>query len=246
MLPDTIVERARKGDRKAIVALIKQRLQLQGIKAETLLIEDCLQVMLTPDQPVDQDGNFNLIYQVVKEIDTEQIKTIQMQLQKSGKKLPRWMQRFERFEQQAVIDLTGKVNLASFEEKADLAKILSQYEAGARDFSSVNLCESDLRGIKLGFANLQKAQLTWSNLSGASLGYANLSFAKLNHANLSGANLQSANLRGANLRGANLQSANLSWAQLTGADLTEADLTGANLSNADLLRVIMPDGTLLN
>jgi len=99
--------------------------------------------------------------------------------------------------------------------------------------ATVELWDSNLRGI-----NLEGAQLPCVNLLGADLRYANLRGANLWEASLSWANLEGADLRNANLVGASLAEANLQGADLEGADLryanlSYADLTGAKIEGAD-------------
>lgn len=136
--------------------------------------------------------------------------------------------------------------LDSVEKVKAVKDFLARYAAGEREFTNINLSETDLSGVNLTLANLHHAELIWSNLKGANLYHINLSRAKLRHANLSGVTLRSSNLQGADFLNANLKGADLSWSNLNGANLTGADLTDANFNNAILERVILPDGTLLD
>lgn len=95
----------------------------------------------------------------------------------------------------------------------DAAELVSQYTAGKRDFTSIELSAVDLRNANLKGADLSYAELGKADLSGANLRGVDLSYANLNEANLSGANLRGAILIGTDLR----------HAELDAADLREAD-----------------------
>jgi uncharacterized protein YjbI with pentapeptide repeats len=106
--------------------------------------------------------------------------------------------------------------------EADLAgitlqrhEVLGGVNLGRVHLKGANLCEADLRGVKLQDAiDLRKAVLLKANLAGVRLFKADLSKAAL---------------AGANLTGADLSEADLSEADLNGADLSEAILGGTIL-----------------
>ncbi len=116
----------------------------------------------------------------------------------------------------------------------DISQLSEQYAAGIRDFSGINLAESNLTGIDLTGANLSGAKLSVANLTDANLSKVNLNFAQLNVARLSGAKLEGAKLNYALLNVANLIRANLKKADLTEAKLVKVELIRADLSEADL------------
>jgi uncharacterized protein YjbI with pentapeptide repeats len=134
--------------------------------------------------------------------------------------------------------------------------LLEQYAAGKRDFSGINLSESNCVGLNLSEINLQQAILNVVNFTGANLSRANLSQAKLNVARLNGANLSQSNLLGASLNVANLiqaiaRRANFRGASFVQAELIRADLSGStlqdsNLSDADLREAKLRRANLLN
>lgn len=115
-----------------------------------------------------------------------------------------------------------------------LEELLAKYEAGERDFRSVDLSEANLSGVKLNEANFSHANLSIVNLSGSHLCGTDFSHAQINVARLSGAYLHQANLNHASLNVANLIRADLSRAQLQSASLIRAELIRADLSRADL------------
>lgn len=114
-----------------------------------------------------------------------------------------------------------------------------------RDFSGLNLAETQLRGrdltdSRLLQADLQGAGLMQSVLTNATLIGANLSSANLVSAKLGGANLWGANLARANLTGVDLTGADIQFSYLVGADTTDATLTNVDLSKADLGNATRP------
>ncbi len=243
LIPEEVLQQAHSGDPQAIAALIDHQLATQGVQVSADLRRDCLQVVLEAEQALDQAAIVDLIHRELQQLAPLGVRTVRVYGQKPGQELPLWTQQVELMPTLATAELpTTTQNPPSLDE----AQLCRRYADGERDFSGSNLSEANLRGAKLSLANLQQANFTWADLREASLSHANLSAAKLNYARLANANLRGANLQGASLLGADLRGANLSWAQLTGANLTGADLTGANLLEANLLRVIMPDGTLLD
>jgi TIR domain/Pentapeptide repeats (8 copies) len=106
-----------------------------------------------------------------------------------------------------------------------------------RNFSKIDLSDTDLRETILFGANLSKANLADADLSGSDLDTAKLAGANLKGCNLTytrfvfatlrGANLSSTNLVGTNLQHANLEKANLKGAILSGAILADVNLSGA-------------------
>ena len=110
----------------------------------------------------------------------------------------------------------------------------SAYDAGERNFSSLQwpgaeLSELNLSGSFFIQANLERANMISSVLTGADLRGADLRGTNLRGADLRGANLTGADLTGANLTGAKLSNANLERTNFSGAILTDVDLRGAFL-----------------
>ncbi len=127
--------------------------------------------------------------------------------------------------------------------------ICNRYATGERDFSNLNLSETNLSGANLNDIDLHGTNLSVANLSGIHLMRANLNHAKLNVARLSGANLVQAQLYQAILNVANLAMADLREAQmretlLFRAELMRADLSRANLKHANLNSADLSKATL--
>ncbi|MBJ7898495.1 MAG: pentapeptide repeat-containing protein [Cyanobacteria bacterium RI_101] len=119
----------------------------------------------------------------------------------------------------------------------DPSDLVSQYQAGRRDFQNQSLRRADLHGLSLAGADFSGADLTEANLRDADLQGANLTGALLNGADLSGADLTGIKAQGASflktyLLKTNLPQANLDNALCTGAFLTRANLTDASLKGA--------------
>ena len=104
-----------------------------------------------------------------------------------------------------------------------------------------NLCEEDLRNIKLRYVDLRCAILQSVDLRGA-----DLSYACLDTANFKDANLQGTNFYGANLQRACFQNANLYNAWLLEADLRYADLCSArNIPNLSWTSIVPECGSFI-
>ncbi|MFN5513893.1 MAG: pentapeptide repeat-containing protein [Cyanobacteriota bacterium] len=119
----------------------------------------------------------------------------------------------------------------------DASDLVSQYQAGRRDFHDQSLRRADLHGLSLASADFSGADLTEANLRDADLRGVNLTGALLNGADLSGADLTGAKAQGASflktyLIKTNLSQTNLDNALCTGAFLTRANLTDASLKGA--------------
>ncbi|WP_196239597.1 pentapeptide repeat-containing protein [Izhakiella australiensis] len=133
-------------------------------------------------------------------------------------------------------DVNGRVNLQG--------ACLPSIDLAESDLKGINLQDAHLRGANLRGANLigadlSRADLISADLSGADLRGSNLKGANLNSANLDGVKLGGADLRGtslcySSLRGINLSGVDLSGVNLSGVNLSGANLSGANLSGADL------------
>ncbi|MEH2127972.1 pentapeptide repeat-containing protein [Nostoc sp.] len=140
--------------------------------------------------------------------------------------------------------LPKKHTLTSFREIGGAEGLLAAYQLGERDFTQVNLENTNLSQANLTGINLEKANLKNANLSNTNLSKANLIEADLRGANLTQTNLRCAHLNSSDLRHAVIKEvdwyrANLSWANLSeqdlrGANLARVDFQGADLSAANL------------
>ena len=101
------------------------------------------------------------------------------------------------------------------------------HQGGNKDFSGVDLSNSNLFRVDLSNAELSNAKLLNVNFNSA-----NLNSAYLYKADLTGANLQNADLRNAYFSHANLTSAYLSGALCCGTYFKDAELKFANLKAA--------------
>jgi hypothetical protein len=110
--------------------------------------------------------------------------------------------------------------------------------AGRANLCNANLREVKLNGANLSAANLNNAYLGRAELNGASLWGAELNGASLIRTKLQGANLSVAKLNGALFYGADLSNADLTGAELKQASLSSTWLTGADLTEADLTDAI--------
>ncbi len=98
-------------------------------------------------------------------------------------------------------------------------QLLTQYQAGQRNFSA-----AELRRAQLMNANLRGVDLSYADLRGANLQSAQLRGADLSYAVLEQANLEAADLRGALLIGTSFRQANLKDICLEGADFDASTL----------------------
>jgi len=117
----------------------------------------------------------------------------------------------------------------------------ARYQAGERDFTSIDLTSVDLSGVELNGAILSHTILRGANLQGAQLRIANLDGADLYGATLDHANLEEASLEGAFLNGVsgsatNFRRADLRGAHLLGAIMPDVDFRGADLRLSNLLK----------
>lgn len=122
----------------------------------------------------------------------------------------------------------------------DASDLVSQYQAGRRDFQNQSFRRADLHGLTLAGADFSGADLTEANLRDANLQGANLTGGLLNGADLSGADLTGAKAQGASFLKTYLIKTNLSQVNLDNALCTGTFLTRANLADASL------KGTFLN
>ncbi|MEH1998217.1 MAG: pentapeptide repeat-containing protein [Nostoc sp.] len=139
---------------------------------------------------------------------------------------------------------TKTSDLKPFREIGGAQGLLAAYQLGERNFTQVNLENTDLSQANLTGINLEKANLKGANLSQTNLSEANLIEADLRGANLTQTNLRCAHLNSSDLRQAVIKEvdwyrANLSWANLSeqglrGANLARVDMQGADLSAANL------------
>ncbi|KAF3883778.1 MULTISPECIES: WD40 repeat domain-containing protein [Nostocales] len=123
--------------------------------------------------------------------------------------------------------------LKSFREIGGARGLLAAYQLGERDFTQVNLENTDLSQADLAGINLEKANLKGANLSQTNLSEANLISADLRGANLTQTNLRCARLNDSDLRQALIKQVDLYRANLSWANLSEQDLRGANLARVD-------------
>jgi Pentapeptide repeats (8 copies) len=96
-------------------------------------------------------------------------------------------------------------------------------------WSSVDICNTDLR-----CADIPRAHFEYAALSGVHLEGANLNEAQLPGANLAMAHLEKTMMVGAQLDSVNLEGAHLEAANLSRADLRNARLTGAHMEGTNL------------
>ena len=113
-------------------------------------------------------------------------------------------------------------------------KYLKIYEIVNHTGESKNFTGIDLSNSNLFKADLSNAELGNAKLNNANLNSANLSNAYLHKADLTGANLQNADLTNTYFSQANLTSAYLSEALCCGTYFKDAELKFANLKNAKL------------
>ena len=117
-------------------------------------------------------------------------------------------------------------------------KLLSEYEAGRREFRNWDLSGCDLRGLCL-----RDVDLSYANLANAQLDGADLRWSKFRGTNLNNCNLANVNLRRSRLHYATLAGADLSGANLRAVDFTQANLAFTNMAHADIWGAVDPDGT---
>lgn len=129
----------------------------------------------------------------------------------------------------------------------------------ARDFSGVDLSETDLTGADLRGAFLESASLKNAHLAGARLDDAVLAHADLGAASLDGVTASSANLgrvqmkdcsavaadfSGAILHDAGLDGADLSECNLERTEITKLEISGTNLSRVHAPGIVLIDSNL--
>jgi len=108
-----------------------------------------------------------------------------------------------------------------------------------QDLSSIDLTETNFRGLHLNGAEIRGGTLKGANFSDADLRNADLSAANLNSADL-----RNADLRNANLSGAYFEEADFNNADLRDADFRDADLSGAYFNDANLRDAVLNDANL--
>ncbi|WP_017651629.1 DUF4429 domain-containing protein [Fortiea contorta] len=93
------IELAKQGNVQAITFLINRSLQSKGITAQTVLKDDCLQIMLEAVQIPDQKTLASFINTGVTALKIVSIKKLMVYGRQVGEEIPAWKQEFEIYEQ---------------------------------------------------------------------------------------------------------------------------------------------------
>jgi len=151
-------------------------------------------------------------------------------------------------------------------QKLTQAQFNQVYKKSRSQKQKINLCGTDLSGLKMSKLDLRFANFSGSDLSNVNLNHSDLSHATLlnvylrwasldstslfsadmRHASLQEANLHNADLRQANLYKTDLNNTDAQKANFTGADLEKAYLGSASLTNADMAWANLTEANLEN
>ncbi|MCU0515491.1 MAG: hypothetical protein MUC60_01255 [Oscillatoria sp. Prado101] len=90
MTQANLLEKAKRGDAKAIASVMNYLLQDKGITAQATLKGGCLQVVLESAQVPEQESSVAFIRQAMMKLGVESVKYVKVQGKKTGQHFPTW------------------------------------------------------------------------------------------------------------------------------------------------------------
>jgi len=154
MTQTSLIELAQQGDPGAIATLLNQTLQPRGVVAKVLLMDSCLQVLLSSTRPLDQQTFVSFINRQISSYSAKSIQLVKVYGQQAGEEVPAWYQEFvPAFEDAAALESLALAK--SRAETNDFLATLRTFQFAAvfpyRDVMSLGLYQNNLVKILLFF-----------------------------------------------------------------------------------------------
>jgi RsiW-degrading membrane proteinase PrsW (M82 family) len=94
MTQSSLVELAQQGDPGAIAALLNQALQPRGVMAKVLLMDSCLQILLSSNRPLAQQTFVSFLNRQISSYRAKPIELVKVYGQVIGEDVPAWYEEF--------------------------------------------------------------------------------------------------------------------------------------------------------
>ncbi|NJL39058.1 MAG: PrsW family intramembrane metalloprotease [Leptolyngbyaceae cyanobacterium RM2_2_4] len=94
MIQSSLVELAQQGDPGAIAALLNQALQPRGVMAKVLLMDGCLQILLSSNRPLAQQTFISFLNRQISSYRAKPIQLVKVYGQVIGEDVPAWYEEF--------------------------------------------------------------------------------------------------------------------------------------------------------
>ncbi|NJO75522.1 MAG: PrsW family intramembrane metalloprotease [Leptolyngbyaceae cyanobacterium RM1_406_9] len=94
MTQSSLVELAQQGDPGAIAALLNQALQPRGVMAKVLLMDSCLQILLSSNRPLAQQTFVSFLNRQISSYRAKPIQLVKVYGQVIGEDVPAWYEEF--------------------------------------------------------------------------------------------------------------------------------------------------------
>jgi hypothetical protein len=95
MTEPNLLKLAKKGNAKALTAILNQSLQPQNITAKVNRKDDYLQILLESAQTPDQEAMVSFIRKGLIKLEIESIQTVKVYGRKTGEESPAWSKKIE-------------------------------------------------------------------------------------------------------------------------------------------------------
>jgi hypothetical protein len=118
MTEPNLLKLAKKGNAKALTAILNQSLQPQNITAKVNRKDDYLQILLESAQTPDQEAMVSFIRKGLIKLEIESIQTVKVYGRKTGEESPAWSKKFELVsppETPSSTEPTDSENLSSYQ-----------------------------------------------------------------------------------------------------------------------------------
>ena len=118
MTEPNLLKLAKKGNAKALTAILNQSLQPQNITAKVNRKDDYLQILLESVQTPDQEAMVSFIRKGLIKLEIESIQTVKVYGRKTGEESPAWSKKFELVsppETPSSTEPTDSENLSSYQ-----------------------------------------------------------------------------------------------------------------------------------
>ena len=123
-----LVELAKKGDARAIAALMNRSLQPKGITAKALLKDNCLQIMLESSQALNQQALVDFIRRGITNLSIESLQRMKIYGRQVGEEIPGWSESIELEATDIVKATKLSVDSSSREQKSNPTTTVSRQQ----------------------------------------------------------------------------------------------------------------------
>ena len=144
MTEPNLLKLAKKGNVKALTAILNQSLQPKNITAKVNRKDDYLQILLESAQTPDQEAMVSFIRKGLIKLEIESIQTVKVYGRKTGDESPAWSKKFELLsppETPPITEPTDSENLSSYQtfrapKRAVTPKVDTPPSTGQTDFQN--------------------------------------------------------------------------------------------------------------